>query len=156
MRGKHIRRENDACTGRITPADAGKTLKEQVSWTMLQDHPRGCGENHVIVGFSDLKPGSPPRMRGKRQASRVRFRRRGITPADAGKTEAVLYTPQRLEDHPRGCGENLPIFARDIADYRITPADAGKTVAELVAEGKLQDHPRGCGENSAEVCKIAM
>ena len=30
----------------------------------------------------------------------------GITPADAGKTIAVILSEKILQDHPRGCGEN--------------------------------------------------
>ena len=41
----------------------------------------------------------------------------------------------------------LPIYASDIADYRITPADAGKTNGELDCVRLAEDHPRGCGEN---------
>ena len=45
MRGKLMILTATNARSRITPADAGKTLKEQVSWTMFRDHPRGCGEN---------------------------------------------------------------------------------------------------------------
>ena len=30
-----------------------------------------------------------------------------ITPADAGKTPVGIVLPIIIEDHPRGCGENL-------------------------------------------------
>ena len=32
-----------------------------------------------------------------------------ITPADAGKTQFLMLAPRRDQDHPRGCGENLPV-----------------------------------------------
>ena len=72
---------------------------------------------------------------------------RGITPAGAGKTYRRSWIANYEEDHPRRCGENLPIHhshlqylgsppqvrgKRGIKDdealeYRITPAGAGKT-----------------------------
>ena len=82
-----------ACRGgghRITPADAGKTLRWSFGSRPPQDHPRGCGENGVFLSSGVCVTGSPPRMRGKpacrlpsRQSSR-------ITPADAGKTPNPL------------------------------------------------------------------
>ena len=32
---------------RITPADAGKTAVPILQIYIVQDHPRGCGENYV-------------------------------------------------------------------------------------------------------------
>ena len=72
-----------------------------------------------------------------------------------------------MQDHPRGCGENLlkhpktekalgsPPRMRGKRDpveqenqrERITPADAGKTAKGKRGKGAAQDHPRGCGEN---------
>ena len=71
----------------------------------------------------------------------------GITPADAGKTKPTDGYILRKQDHPRGCGENVPIAMRTVLSLgspprmrgkqlvarggldrvRITPADAGKT-----------------------------
>ena len=90
-----------------------------------------------------------------------------ITPADAGKTFLRIHTEPRLQDHPRGCGENLSLKTSlfknigspprmrgkrpDKAQYRredrITPADAGKTKAKPIDCIADWDHPRGCGEN---------
>ena len=70
----------------ITPADAGKTKAQYQKEDIVWDHPRGCGENILIVSLKRLTVGSPPRMRGKRVSGAgvgVSFR---ITPADAGKT----------------------------------------------------------------------
>ena len=91
-----------------------------------------------------------------------------ITPADAGKTPSETARKSGLEDHPRGCGENvfipvllklphgspprmrgkLTIICSDVNSSGITPADAGKTLKEQVSWTMLQDHPRGCGENA--------
>ena len=49
----------------ITPADAGKTRNKELSENRYKDHPRGCGENSLLMQGSCDDAGSPPRMRGK-------------------------------------------------------------------------------------------
>ena len=155
VRGKRLFRFIGVARRRITPAGAGKTLRTGRGFQPSWDHPRRCGENVRVSDKRQHYLGSPPQVRGKQRQFRSCRHKGRITPAGAGKTEAVLYTPQRLEDHPRGCGENLPIFARDIADYRITPADAGKTFRQIYSYRIGQDHPRGCGENtSRRYCRV--
>ena len=73
-----------------------------------------------------------------------------------------------IKDHPRACGENLPIEynavpvigspprmrgklieAKSFVDgIRITPAHAGKTLCATIILRGTWDHPRACGENS--------
>ena len=132
----------------ITPADAGKTGACCRYRTAKQDHPRGCGENCPYFEPVWGDKGSPPRMRGKPARMLLRLLMEGITPADAGKTNIVRYSVHGHEDHPRGCGENLPLTLRRHGTAgspprmrgkqrsagfhdrrrRITPADAGKTL----------------------------
>ena len=45
MRGKLKSVSPDAIVFRITPADAGKTIKCSFRKPPTTDHPRGCGEN---------------------------------------------------------------------------------------------------------------
>ena len=45
MRGKPNTDANAAAITRITPADAGKTLRVFGFKLLDEDHPRGCGEN---------------------------------------------------------------------------------------------------------------
>ena len=86
MRGKHAICYQSRHAGRITPADAGKTLLPDATAFCTKDHPRGCGENIDFYFSATAIQGSPPRMRGK-QGYRPRIRvAAGITPADAGKT----------------------------------------------------------------------
>ena len=111
--------------------------------------------------------GSPPRMRGKQQL-RVCFQFfRRITPAYAGKTIIYHRMHSKSRDHPRVCGENLPVKAlllriqgspprmrgklpflrfRSLT-FRITPAYAGKTCYAHALCPPSWDHPRVCGEN---------
>ena len=147
MRGKPITEAFKADIDRITPADAGKTTVAQQVMHQLWDHPRGCGENAAVAVEKSDAAGSPPRMRGKLYG--VCFGSDGlrITPADAGKTTDVVAFVNVLEDHPRGCGENVHRAAPLHRRLRITPADAGKTIPHSIQCSNVQDHPRGCGEN---------
>ena len=168
MRGKHIAgRIIQRLTG-ITPADAGKTAFGRFRPALATDHPRGCGENSILLKLHVAAEGSPPRMRGKLQAIVDALPQIRITPADAGKTVTRAGDTTGETDHPRGCGENLSDFqqrkgfvgspprmrGKHISANRnallpgITPADAGKTCFSVAGAEPQRDHPRGCGENS--------
>ena len=45
VRGKHHRRGEALHRPRITPACAGKTLRQRMGFEQATDHPRVCGEN---------------------------------------------------------------------------------------------------------------
>ena len=94
--------------------------------------------------------GSPPQVRGKRNASYHSARFGRITPAGAGKTEGVyLFAPPK-EDHPRRCGENRHRYISPPHTCGITPAGAGKTGGGELSGGDVEDHPRRCGENISD------
>ena len=89
----------------ITPAYAGKSAFRYLESRRRWDHPRVCGEKGSKMILSGLRPGSPPRMRGKaaiaaRQAPAAR-----ITPAYAGKSVKLRFALHNQRDHPRVCGE---------------------------------------------------
>ena len=70
----------------ITPACAGKTLRDFRPDSRVEDHPRVCGENTSIIWDYGQGKGSPPRVRGKQLGMHVRNTVKRITPACAGKT----------------------------------------------------------------------
>ena len=105
-----------------------------------------CGEKRVLMAFSELIKGSPPRVRGKDDSiGRSKFNAR-ITPACAGKRHHRGHPSWQAQDHPRVCGEKYcgislhltiqgspprvrgkaPINGQRYARFRITPACAGK------------------------------
>ena len=86
MRGKQLVARGGLDRVRITPADAGKTWGSEKVYPFPPDHPRGCGENSHAKLLSRATVGSPPRMRGKPYGIRTDAHKKGITPADAGKT----------------------------------------------------------------------
>ena len=168
MRGKLFFSKINKISGRITPADAGKTVIGLSYMQRHQDHPRGCGENITAPDELGNVMGSPPRMRGKPANFMSSAFASRITPADAGKTVFCRCCLRRPRDHPRGCGENVnrdsqsparmgspprmrgkpPTQTPCTARARITPADAGKTSKNRRGVLCGADHPRGCGENT--------
>ena len=89
----------------ITPACAGKRTTASAFPASVRDHPRVCGEK-VINLISTLGfPGSPPRVRGKGLPLPIGQRRKGITPACAGKSGYKPPPKSKPKDHPRVCGE---------------------------------------------------
>ncbi len=107
MRGKRGLLLGMVVGRRITPAHAGKTQPGKMSQSGQPDHPRACGENAVPQPVYTIKPGSPPRMRGKPPLRITYPRYSGITPAHAGKTCLEVSDMDCKEDHPRACGENV-------------------------------------------------
>ena len=105
MRGKVKKTQKGIQSAGITPACAGKSLREMAFTVPVQDHPRTCGEKawKDISGWS--QPGSPPHMRGKDCVCRRGFAFRTITPAHAGKRHGSCHRMHRIWDHPRTCGE---------------------------------------------------
>ena len=109
MRGKDVIEHLDFFIHRITPAYAGKSLPPQGQRWCSRDHPRVCGEKAGTDRPRIRDIGSPPRMRGKAPVGGRRWVSLGITPAYAGKrTQRAVWTPCGW-DHPRVCGEKIPL-----------------------------------------------
>ena len=111
MRGtREFDRLRDGCVG-IIPAYAGNTLWTSVTPTLIEDHPRVCGEHIVWVCHASSYLGSSPRMRGTHRLKRRRIVIIGIIPAYAGNTPAETTSDCYNWDHPRVCGEHIKSFA---------------------------------------------
>ena len=75
------------------------------------DHPRACGELLSGEGGSVSSGGSSPRMRGTRDFEIKKGQQTRIIPAHAGNSGGSGNTPVLTADHPRACGELLPVGA---------------------------------------------
>ncbi len=168
MRGKRTPTAIHKGIQRITPAYAGKTLRDRRTVASTADHPRVCGENYLEIDRPPAERGSPPRMRGKHKNAETKAELQRITPAYAGKTGRGGMYQATATDHPRVCGENLErkgfivtktgspprmrgkhtANLRKLPNARITPAYAGKTLNGRVNARRNKDHPRVCGENT--------
>ena len=151
---------------RITPAYAGKREWKSGKVSLVEDHPRLCGEKLALERLVVFKQGSPPPMRGKACKITQKRTRARITPAYAGKRAYVCSNIMLDGDHPRLCGEKILKMKTDnvilgspppmrgkvqqLPDcfrfFGITPAYAGKSRRRPPAEYPDRDHPRLCGE----------
>ena len=65
VRGKGTQEQGGHAGRGITPACAGKRPWSMLSPRARRDHPRVCGEKHLVLCLVMLLAGSPPRVRGK-------------------------------------------------------------------------------------------
>ena len=168
MRGKGTSAKDMPCAVGITPACAGKRGGRTVSFFLIRDHPRVCGEKARTLIAWEEPQGSPPRVRGKESNAKTGQKARRITPACAGKRATPSKNPHPGGDHPRVCGEKYTCAAVracrlgspprvrgkvsvdevNVFHGGITPACAGKRRGALCTHSCAQDHPRVCGEKA--------
>ena len=129
MRGKVHLCSAVVCSGRITPAYAGKRGRCLQILQEQEDHPRLCGEKDSPLLNSTLILGSPPPMRGKDRE-----------PADTGCTDGIT---------PAYAGKSSYTTAAESEENRITPAYAGKSSNTRHSFFPRWDHPRLCGEKAS-------
>ena len=94
----------------ITPAYAGKSVRQSRTCGNGQDHPRLCGEKLQCFPEILQSPGSPPPMRGKGLTRVFDAMQERITPAYAGKRLVSDHRCSRKRDHPRLCGEKAAVM----------------------------------------------
>ena len=168
VRGKAFQRVKILLNLGITPACAVKRFQFVLRLHAPGDYPRVCGEKTLSSVKSSGVSGSPPHVRGKGLEKLAHERRRGITPARAGKSTELRQRYGWCRDHPRVCGEKwklVMVLSPQIGspprmrgkvsagkillhDGGITPAHAGKSGRESGTRACCRDHPRVCGEKS--------
>ena len=146
VRGKERQDGTFASAIGITPACAGKSIASPFSFTLLQDHPRVCGEKPFLAAELALMTGSPPRVRGKAFMKRYFSSYGGITPACAGKSHTLRFRIPRHRDHPRVCGEKLYRQPWSQLTMGSPPRVRGKARENGCFGAAEEDHPRVCGE----------
>ena len=171
MRGKVAVHSFHLCRIGITPAYAGKSQSLRPARRPARDHPRICGEKYSPGHRWPIHRGSPPHMRGKALAFKVRVAFLGITPAYAGKSAKISVLLILYRDHPRICGEKPRRYTQwrpslgspphmrgkatgysdDELSVRITPAYAGKRQNTGCKAESRKDHPRICGEKTKKI-----
>ena len=167
VRGARAQCGEDAAVGGIIPACAGSTCRPTMVDARLGDHPRMCGEHRSVRGQRHQNRGSSPHVRGAPNVAGDGGTNRGIIPACAGSTPAVVSCPFRSRDHPRMCGEHSSVSGPSgnplgssphvrgapdatcerIAGDGIIPACAGSTYEACRSGSGDGDHPRMCGEH---------
>ena len=139
MRGKGFHYFFHVLLQGITPAYAGKRIKQNKSPSAQRDHPRVCGEKGLFCRPPAHVMGSPPRMRGKVAHGVILCETPGITPAYAGKSHMGRHWHCGPQDHPRVCGEKKVM--RGAKDKRMgsPPRMRGKVA------------PKNCGSSSTRI-----
>ena len=89
-------------------------------------------------------------MRGKEKSGRKTETMSRITPAYAGKRCKPEKRQDCRQDHPRLCGEKVPMAIKLYLLVGITPAYAGKSSRCATWLVSMKDHPRLCGEKNAD------
>ena len=146
MRGKGLKKLFFLSESRITPAYAGKRVSELYRRMSSEDHPRLCGEKMIQGDGRNQSLGSPPPMRGKGWTGYRHIRRRGITPAYAGKSAWLFPVKSKIKGSPPPMRGKVSFFRHPPRHQGITPAYAGKSFLACTDITERMDHPRLCGE----------
>ena len=147
MRERHLPQLKEEVDKRITPARAGKTSVGILRPASGRDHPRSCGKDQFSSNAGSLGQGSPPLVRERHHVDDFPASFEGITPARAGKTQALQIQAQQQQGSPPLVRERHYNDDGIYEHLRITPARAGKTLHPPTADIFSRDHPRSCGKD---------
>ena len=148
MRGKGTSAKDMPCAVGITPACAGKRGGRTVSFFLIRDHPRVCGEKARTLIAWEEPQGSPPRVRGKESNAKTGQKARRITPACAGKRATPSKNPHPGGDHPRVCGEKYTCAAVRACRLGSPPRVRGKVARRGLAFSGFGITPACAGKRS--------
>ena len=137
----------------ITPACAGKRCTHGQPNPAHEDHPRVCGEKVGISGRLIFALGSPPRVRGKVALTQRTFTWFRITPACAGKSLQAYSSSSSSRDHPRVCGEKLPLFFGCDGIIGSPPRVRGKVCFQPEIKGAIRITPACAGKRRRRCCR---
>ena len=105
-RGKLTSRYRASHVWRNIPAHAGKTPRNIISESTMQEHPRARGENKGNELTQVMGSGTSPRTRGKLPFHGPHLPSTRNIPAHAGKTIPIKILKKCSKEHPRARGEN--------------------------------------------------
>ena len=104
VRGTASHRHAQTAGGRITPACAGNSILHPLHQDAVGDHPRVCGEQLLLASILLSRWGSPPRVRGTANTSKLPAKLQGITPACAGNSLSYLAKQRQVGITPACAG----------------------------------------------------
>ena len=99
------------------------------------------GEKCPSITGTRWAKGSPPRRRGKGVDVAVSDALVGITPAQAGKSEATASTTTSRRDQPRAGGEKFTILNVIEGEIGSPPRGRGKVFPKVPASSSLRITP---------------
>ena len=130
----------------ITPACAGKRVRQHRRAGGKRDHPRVCGEKGSRYREIIRSMGSPPRVRGKDAVLFYMADPVGITPACAGKSRFQSRPRPVAGDHPRVCGEKIAAYKALQACKGSPPRVRGKGSREGASSNRRRITPACAGK----------
>ena len=133
----------------ITPAYAGKRVRNRPRNRNSRDHPRVCVEKSFCACSALHLEGSPPRMRGKAAAGILCPVCGGITPAYAGKRNTHNKRIGGHQDHPRVCGEKAAFDFQLRHGVGSPPRMRGKAQKTEKSAGRCRITPAYAGKRRA-------
>ena len=172
-RGKRRRCTSRSASGRLIPAHAGKTWREEGRRPPTWAHPRSRGENPALQKCFHKTRGSSPLTRGKHLCPHGCASPCCLIPAHAGKTLEPPSDGRPRGPHPRSRGENTSrLLSGSVGtssspltrgkhrfcdvpgvQQHLIPAHAGKTPCPAGRPIRGVAHPRSRGENT-EICRF--
>ena len=138
----------------ITPAHAGKSDAVLRVERCLGDHPRTRGEKAAGGTGSPLETGSPPHTRGKVNKRLDLLKHKGITPARAGKSDAVGRSPSAEGDHPRTRGEKAVCAVIPSGIIGSPPRMRGKAEGGRLCAAGAGITPAHAGKRRPRTCSL--
>ncbi len=105
VRGTGLTPGRDPSRKRVIPAGTGNRGHPHARDRELRCHPRGCGEQGLVVGVGVVPHGSSPRVRGTEPCKQAAEGVGRVIPAGAGNSATPVSRYSTMAGHPRGCGE---------------------------------------------------
>ena len=165
--GKLESDDNPAMQQRVIPTCVGKTCVAADRAQISAGHPHVCGENRQHRCQDQPRPGSSPRVWGKRKMFHGGGKESRVIPTCVGKTLYFWFANKFISGHPHVCGENSSIGVISSAftgssprvwgkqakerpcarHHRVIPTCVGKTEGTSRTISCTPGHPHVCGEN---------
>ena len=146
LRGTHPPSSRASSRRRFIPAPAGNASRAPAWMCRFAVHPRACGERSSRIHETASEPGSSPRLRGTRRASRAARVSFTVHPRACGERCTSPSTrTETVGSSPRLRGTRSDQHA-DGQDERFIPAPAGNALSAAFRKQIPTVHPRACGE----------
>ena len=146
VRGTGIRSMASHQRSRTIPAGAGNRNGINVSVERFEDHPRRCGEQSTVEGFSISYRGPSPQVRGTDKLRLERYRLSGTIPAGAGNSPQECVPGLRCPGPSPQVRGTEALVPRSRPGRGTIPAGAGNSACYSILDIVSGDHPRRCGE----------
>ena len=130
---------------RITPAYAGNSFDNYVTFYLFQDHPRLRGEQNFVLTIRSPIIGSPPPTRGTVHRKIALCFSLRITPAYAGNSTHAVEVVRVYQDHPRLRGEQCYTISGRKIHVGSPPPTRGTAYSRLYSSSVIRITPAYAG-----------